>query len=77
MDVIEDPKGFLEAQQVAEKERRAYEATTQKRQAKLEMVRLAKEVLLENARHRTTEYSDVTAAEIIAFAEELTQYVGD
>ena len=77
MDTIEDPRGFLEAQQAAEENRRVYEAVAQKRQAKLEMIRLAKDVLAENARHQTTEYAPVTAAAVIAFAEELTQYVGD
>jgi hypothetical protein len=77
MDTIEDQMSILRAQQAAEESRRLHEAATQKRQAKLEMIRLAKDVLAENARHQTTEYAPVTAAAVIAFAEELTQYVGD
>jgi hypothetical protein len=77
METIENHLGLIEAQQAVEESRRLHEAATQKRHAKLEMIRLAKEVLLENARHQTTEYVPVTAAAVTVFAEELTQYVGD
>jgi hypothetical protein len=77
MDTIENHMSIVEAQRAMEESRRLHEAATQKRQAKLEMIRLAKDVLAENARHQTTEYAPVTAAAVIAFAEELTQYVGD
>lgn len=77
MDVIEDTKGFVEDHRALEAARQAHEAATQKRQTKLEMVRLAKEVLAENARNQHTDYSPVTAVEIIGFAEELVQYIGD
>jgi hypothetical protein len=77
MDTIGDPQSFLAAQQVAEVTRREHEVATQKRQAKLEMVRLAKDILIESARHQPMEYSAVTAAEITAFAQELINYVGE
>lgn len=77
METIGDIQAQMAAQQAAEESRHLHEAATQKHHTKLEMVRLAKEVLLENARHKTTEYSAVTAAEITAFAQELTNYVGE
>lgn len=40
--------------------------------AKLEAIRLAKEVLLENARNKPTDSREVSAEDIIAFAEKLT-----
>ena len=75
MDTITEPQIIFEVQRAMEESRQVYEAATQKRQTKLEMVRLAKEVLAENARHQTTEFSGVTAAAVIAFAQELNNYV--
>ena len=62
-------------QQETEKFRQDHECAMEARRAKLELIRLAKETLIENARHQTAEYAPVTAADIIAFAEELTQSV--
>jgi len=45
------------------------------KQAKLEAVRLAKEVLIENARSKPVDSRDVTAQQITAFADTLTNYV--
>jgi DNA-binding ferritin-like protein (Dps family) len=47
----------------------------QARQAKLETVRLAKEVLLENARSKPVESREVTAADITAFAAALESHI--
>jgi hypothetical protein len=77
MALTEDPQGFFDAQRAIEDERRAQEAAAQKRQTKIELVRLAKEVLLENARNQPMDYSAITATEITSFAEELVQYIGD
>lgn len=75
MDTLPEPQVIFEVQRAMEESRQVYEAATQKRQTKLEMVRLAKDILAENARHQTTEYAPVTAAAVIAFAEELNNYV--
>lgn len=77
MALSESTQDIFEAQRAIEEERRLHEANAQKRQTKIELVRLAKEVLLENARNQHTEYSAITAGEITAFAEELVQYIGD
>jgi hypothetical protein len=44
-------------------------------QLELESVRLAKEVLLENARNKPIDDREVSADEITAFAETLISYV--
>jgi len=47
----------------------------QAKQAKLEAVRLAKEVLIENARSKAVDSRDVAAADITAFAGVLVTYI--
>lgn len=42
---------------------------------RFEAVRIAKEVLMENARNRPSEERNVTAEDILAFANKLTTYV--
>lgn len=79
MDTLENIQAQITAQrtiqQETEKSRHDHECNMEARRAKLELIRLAKETLIENARHQTTDYAPVTAAGIIAFAEELTQSV--
>jgi hypothetical protein len=43
--------------------------------ARQEAVRLAKEVLIENARNKPVDSRDVTAADITSFAATLTTYI--
>lgn len=45
------------------------------RRARLEVIRMAKETLLENARSKPVDARDVTAADITAFADVLSTYV--
>ena len=45
------------------------------RRARLEVIRMAKETLLENARSKPVDSRDVTAADITAFADVLSTYV--
>ena len=47
------------------------------RRARLEVVRIAKETLIENARNKPASEAAVTAEEITAFANELINYVGE
>lgn len=58
-----------------ERERNSHQNTAEAKRAKLEAVRLAKEVLIENARNKPMEDREVSAAEITAFAETLITYV--
>jgi hypothetical protein len=61
----------------AEKARREHEYEMEARRAKLELIRLAKETLIENARNKPVGEAAITAAEITAFAQELTNYIGE
>jgi ATP-dependent protease HslVU (ClpYQ) ATPase subunit len=45
------------------------------KQAKLEAVRLAKDVLIENARSKAVDSRDVAATDITAFAQTLVAYI--
>lgn len=55
--------------------RRAHEMAMEKRRASLEAIRLAKEVLIENARSKPVDSRDVTAANIVAFATALEAHI--
>jgi len=55
--------------------RHANQLALEAKRAKLEAVRLAKEVLIENARSKPVDSRDVTAQQITAFADTLTNYV--
>ena len=49
--------------------------STQSKNHKLELVRLARDVLIENARSKPADSRDVSAEDIIAFADTLVDYV--
>lgn len=77
METIETMWAQVTAQQETEKARWGHELNMEKRRAKLELLRMAKETLVENARNKPVGEAGVTAAEIAAFAQELTNYVGE
>jgi hypothetical protein len=58
-----------------ENSRQAHQLATQAKQAKLELVRLAKETLIENSRSKPADSREVTAADITAFASALEAHV--
>lgn len=58
-----------------ETQRAANQDAAEMKRAKLESVRLAKEVLIENSRNKPIDDRDVSADEITAFAETLISYV--
>jgi hypothetical protein len=58
-----------------ENARHANQMISQAKQAKLEAVRLAKEVLIENARSKAVDSRDVAAADITTFAGTLIAYI--
>jgi hypothetical protein len=81
MALTEEMQAQQAAQQAmhleAEKARREHEQEMEARRAKLELIRLAKETLIENARNKPVGDAAITAAEISAFAQELTNYIGE
>jgi hypothetical protein len=65
----------IAAQQALEVARREHEKDMEARRAKLELLRMAKETIVENARNKPVGEAGITAAEITAFANELaTQF---
>jgi hypothetical protein len=65
-------------QQDLEASRRTHETEMNNRRSRLELVRIAKETLIENARNKpASEAVALTAEEITAFANELNNYVGE
>ena len=64
-------------QQDLEASRRTHEITMDSKRSRLELVRIAKETLIENARNKPASEAVVTAEEITAFANELINYVGE
>lgn len=70
-DMLEQHALQMASQQEAEKARREHEKDMETRRAKLELLRMAKETLVENARNKPVEEGVVTAADIVAFTKEL------
>lgn len=64
-------KEQLVSQGESENARRKHEKDMEDRRAKLELLRMARDTLAENARNKPTEEAGVTAADIVAFANEL------
>jgi hypothetical protein len=58
-----------------ENTRNANQVAVEQKRTRLEVIRLAKETLIENARYKSTEEAGVTATEITVFADELNTYV--
>jgi hypothetical protein len=58
-----------------ENTRNANQLASEAKRAKLEAVRLAKEILVENARSLPADSREVTAAAVTAFATTLVNYV--
>jgi hypothetical protein len=72
-----DAQTHIASHQAMEDARREHEANMDRRRAKLELLRMAKETLVENVRNNPVGEAGITAAEIAAFAEELAQHIGD
>lgn len=55
--------------------RREHEVTIHKRNARLELLRTAKEIIIENKRNKPVAERDVSEAEIVAFATTLEGFL--
>jgi aminoglycoside phosphotransferase len=69
--------GVYVKEQARETSRRAHEVEMEQRRARLEMIRLAKETLLENDRNKPTGERGITASDITNFADTLIDYVNN
>jgi hypothetical protein len=67
----------IASQQASEAARHEHEKDMESRRAKLELLRMAKETLVENARNKPVDEAVVTAADIVAFANELAAQLGE
>jgi len=75
MGLTPEQQATFDAQAAVERERHQNSLELQAKQAKLEALRLAKEVLLENARSKPVAEREVTAEQIAAEADKLFSYV--
>jgi hypothetical protein len=75
MALTAEQQAQVELNDALETSRNINQVATEVRRAKLEAVRLAKEVLLENARSKPVDSREVTATDIATFAGTLVAYV--
>lgn len=75
MALTPEQQAQVEASDAMENNRHANQMALQAKQAKLDAVRMAKETLLENARSKAVDSRDVSASDIIAFADVLNTYI--
>ena len=75
MALTAEQQAQVEMSDAMEASRHANQVTLEAKRAKLEAVRLAKEVLIENARSKSVDSREVTAADIATFAGTLVAYV--
>lgn len=72
METTEEIQARQDALRITEASRREHEMAMDRRRTKLELLRMARDTLVENARNKPAEEAGVTAADIVAFANELT-----
>jgi hypothetical protein len=66
---------YAAVQEPSDSARYAHELAMEQRRARLEAVRLAKETLIESARSKPVDERNVSAADIIAFANALEAHI--
>lgn len=75
MALTTEQQAQLDIQMAVEVARHSNQMAVEAKRARLEAVRTAKEVLIENARSKPVDSRDVTAADITAFAQTLVAYI--
>ena len=76
MAFTEEQQAQLDIQTATENNRAANQAAADVKRAKLEMVRTAKEILVENRRTQAAaDATDITASAVTALATDLTTFV--
>jgi len=75
MALTTEQQAQLDFQEVMEVNRQTHELKMEQKRAKLEAVRLAKEILLENSRSKPVDSRDVSAEEINTYADTLVNYI--
>jgi len=76
MALTPEMQATVEMQNATENNRAANQAAAQAKQVKLEMIRAAKEILVENRRTQAAaDATDITASAVTALATDLTAFV--
>jgi hypothetical protein len=75
MALTTEQQAQLDIQVAVENTRHANQMAAEAKRAKSEAVRLAKEVLIENARSKPADSREVTAEAITSFAAALVSYI--
>lgn len=75
MALTTDQEAQVSMQIQVENARHANQMAAEASRVRLELVRLAKETLIENARNKPAEESAISAADITSFAEQLAAYI--
>lgn len=65
----------VEMQNEMENTRHANQMALQAKQAKLEAIRLAQQTLIENRRNQPVDAREVTATDVVAYANTLVAYI--
>ena len=74
MALTAEQQAEVDKQNVIENNRAANSAAQEAKRAKLEALRMAKDILVENARSKPTAERDVTADAVVTFATTLVAY---
>jgi hypothetical protein len=77
MALSAEQQAEVDKQNAIEDHRATQQLAVQAKMAKVEAVRMAKGVLVENSRSKAVEEREVTAADITAYAEILRAYMND
>lgn len=77
MSLTAEQQADVDKQNAIEDHRASSQLSIQAKMAKVEAVRMAKEVLVENARSKSVEDRAVEATDITAYAEILRAYMND
>lgn len=75
MPLTDEQQSQVDLQNALEEGRRSHELRISERHTRLESIRLAKEVLIENARSLPVDSREVTANTIQEFAQVVVNYV--
>jgi hypothetical protein len=75
MALTEDQQNRIEFLKAEEFERHKSHRETLVRQAKIDIIKMARETLIENARNKPVSDREVTAEDIITFAKSLETYL--
>jgi phage baseplate assembly protein gpV len=76
MALTPEMQAQVDMQNATENNRAANQAAAQAKQVKLEMIRAAKEILVENRRTKAAaDATDITASAVTALATDLTAFV--